>query len=210
MAERTDTRTRLLDASVRLIAREGLQALSHRSVEREAGTTHGSTSYYFRTRDALLEQVVAYLAERDNQSISELTRDPYFREPRGPSEIATVFAQATERFLDDSRETTLARFELCLYAARKPELQERLTSWRGFLVSHLQRVLHSLDLPHPESGARMFAAMLDGILFTAICVPEMMSHEEIEKQLNAVLTACAYAGSEWDGDVDPLAGNPFG
>ena len=45
----TDRRTALLEASLRLIGRDGLRGVTHRAVEQEAGAPHGSTTYYFKT-----------------------------------------------------------------------------------------------------------------------------------------------------------------
>ena len=61
----TDRRPQLLDASLRLIGEGGLRAVTHRAVEQEAGAPHGSTTYYFKTRDQLIEATVERLVEID-------------------------------------------------------------------------------------------------------------------------------------------------
>ncbi|MEU0274815.1 TetR family transcriptional regulator, partial [Streptomyces sp. NPDC006307] len=55
----------LLTAAVEVIADEGLRGLTHRAVDGRAGVSAGSTSYYFRTRQALLAGVVAFIAEQE-------------------------------------------------------------------------------------------------------------------------------------------------
>ncbi|WP_431798689.1 TetR/AcrR family transcriptional regulator [Microbacterium kunmingense] len=54
----------LADAAIRVISRDGLRALTHRAVDREAALPQGSTSYYASTRLAVLEMIAARLAER--------------------------------------------------------------------------------------------------------------------------------------------------
>lgn len=54
----------LADAAIRVISRDGLRALTHRAVDREAALPQGSTSYYASTRLAVLEIIAARLAER--------------------------------------------------------------------------------------------------------------------------------------------------
>ena len=52
------TRTRILDAAERLFARSGYDAVSIREIMREADTQLGLMSYYFTSKEALLEAVV--------------------------------------------------------------------------------------------------------------------------------------------------------
>ena len=47
-------RARVLSAALQLPGTQGLKALTHRRVDEQAQLSPGSTSYYFRTRDALL------------------------------------------------------------------------------------------------------------------------------------------------------------
>ncbi|MFT4127472.1 MAG: TetR family transcriptional regulator, partial [Gordonia sp. (in: high G+C Gram-positive bacteria)] len=47
-----------------MIARDGLRALTHRAVDREAGIPQGSTSYHAATRQSLVELIVDGLAAK--------------------------------------------------------------------------------------------------------------------------------------------------
>ena len=49
----------LLDAAIRVLGSGGPRQLTHRAVDAEAGVPVGSTSNYFRTREALVDAVVA-------------------------------------------------------------------------------------------------------------------------------------------------------
>src|SRR3954447_1685384 len=53
-ASMTDRRTGILDAALSVLAHDGMRALTHRAVDAAAGIAPGSTSYYFRTRAALV------------------------------------------------------------------------------------------------------------------------------------------------------------
>ncbi|MFC7482775.1 TetR/AcrR family transcriptional regulator [Luedemannella flava] len=48
----------LLDAAITVLGEGGMRALTHRAVDAAAGLPAGSTSNYFRTRDALLGAVI--------------------------------------------------------------------------------------------------------------------------------------------------------
>ncbi|HEY1174567.1 MAG TPA: TetR family transcriptional regulator, partial [Phytomonospora sp.] len=43
------------DAAIALLADKGTRGLTHRAVDEQAGLPQGSTSYYFRSREALLK-----------------------------------------------------------------------------------------------------------------------------------------------------------
>lgn len=51
----TDTRERLIDAAYAVVARDGLEAASVKTIAAEAGVTPGLLHYHFATKDALLE-----------------------------------------------------------------------------------------------------------------------------------------------------------
>ncbi len=54
----------ILDTAIGLLGDSGVHAVTHRAVDGAAGLAAGSTSNYFRSRDALLEAVVERFAAR--------------------------------------------------------------------------------------------------------------------------------------------------
>lgn len=62
------SRTRALDAAIDLVGTQGLRALTHTRVDERASLPKGSTSNYFRTRQALLSGVANRLLELDRQA----------------------------------------------------------------------------------------------------------------------------------------------
>ena len=57
-------RERLLDAAVRLIAREGIDNVRIARIATEAGVSAGLVHYHFASRDALLEEALEHSYER--------------------------------------------------------------------------------------------------------------------------------------------------
>ena len=51
-------------AATVVVARDGARGLTHRSVDREAGTPIGTASNYFGSRDDLIAALVTRIAER--------------------------------------------------------------------------------------------------------------------------------------------------
>ena len=121
----TDRRTVIADAAIATIAREGMRGFTHRAVDRTAGLAEGSTSYYFRTREALMFAAIARLAELDTVDVGDVP------ELVGAVDQDTLVALLTSvmwAWLTDGRERTLARYELTLESARRPAVRARLMS----------------------------------------------------------------------------------
>jgi AcrR family transcriptional regulator len=72
---RERTRALLLDAAIRVFARQGVGATAIHEITAEAGVANGTFYNYFRTREEIAEAVGARLAERLQAEISESYRD---------------------------------------------------------------------------------------------------------------------------------------
>ena len=64
-----ELRTRLVDATVRVLARDGFAHASARAIAQEAGTVNGSIFYYFGSMDGLLAATAGALADRGIERI---------------------------------------------------------------------------------------------------------------------------------------------
>ena len=79
-------RRELCDAAIQLLAEDGAKGLSHLKVDAHAGVPDGTTSFYFRTRSALLRAVAERMAELDLATLQAVadSRRPRGRGRRGP------------------------------------------------------------------------------------------------------------------------------
>lgn len=59
-----ELRIRLIDAAIRVLARDGFAHASARAIAQEASTVNGSIFYYFRSMDGLLAATAKALADR--------------------------------------------------------------------------------------------------------------------------------------------------
>lgn len=66
-----ELRTRLIDAAVTVLARDGFAHASARAIAQEAGTVNGSIFYWFGSMDGLLAATAKALAERGIRRISD-------------------------------------------------------------------------------------------------------------------------------------------
>lgn len=160
-------RAEIADAAITTLAREGMRGLTHRAVDRAAGLPEGSASYYFRTRQALLQATVERLAELDSTDMLDSTSIP-----APPSQdlgtFAGLAAAIVERWLTTGRERQLARYELALEANRRPELRQTLVASGAAIRAMVAGRFAAAGVREPQYRAADFVAFLDGLLFDQI------------------------------------------
>ena len=101
------------------MADHGANGVTHRKVDRQAGVPDGTTSFYFRTRLALLRGVAERVAELDLADLRSATQPNGEGGTSASSELAKVVVRSgTEPW----RSRTKARYELMLQSGRDPEL----------------------------------------------------------------------------------------
>jgi DNA-binding transcriptional regulator YbjK len=157
----TDRRTVIADAAISTIAREGLRGFTHRAVDRTAGLAEGSTSYYFRTREALLFAALARMAELDTLDVGDV---PELGGTVDLDTLADLVAAVVRRWLTDGRERALARFELTLESTRRPALRARMMSYGATFRLMAEQTIAAAGASEPQRRARTLVAHLDGLL----------------------------------------------
>lgn len=112
-------RRRLLcDTAIQLLAEEGAKGLSHPKVDQRAGLPAGSTSFYFRTRAALLLATTRRVCELDLADLSAVL-EAREDDSGGISPLAALIMLSAQ---EPRLSRTKARFELILQANRDPDL----------------------------------------------------------------------------------------
>ncbi len=174
-------RDRLADAAIELLAREGARGLTHRAVDSAAGEPPGTTSRYFRTRDALMRGVV------------ERVRDLHFadlaRAPRGPVDPAAIgdhLAGMAYQALTVNRSWHLAIAELFIEATRRPELHAAMTATRTAQIQLMRDIHHAAGIDLRADQAVLLVTAITGLIHTALTTPEaigMRSAEDIRDRI---------------------------
>lgn len=164
-----DRRTLIADTAIGLVAEAGLRGLTHRAVDGAAGLPAGSTSYYFRTRTALIAACYQRLAELDLADVDDGSppgsAPPALAVMPDRDAAAAALAGLLYRWLTVGRERQLARFELSLEAARNPELQADLhRAGQGARV-RAAGIAAALGSDRPEEAAELLVAWTEGLLY---------------------------------------------
>lgn len=152
----------IADAAIATLAAAGMRGLTHRAVDRAAGLPEGSTSYYLRTRQALLQAATERLAARD---AAELAERPALRGDLGPERIAAAIAAIVAHWTGPGRERMLARYELALEANRRPELRRVFVAAGARFRTDAEAMLAAAGAADPPAQAPLLVAYLDGLIF---------------------------------------------
>ncbi|TQM13800.1 TetR/AcrR family transcriptional regulator [Pseudonocardia kunmingensis] len=159
----TDRRTEILDAALHVLAEHGMRGLTHRAVDAAAGIATGSTSYYFRSRSALVTGCVERLLEVDLEVESTATAAADDAAGLVDVLVAVGVALATTE-----RHRTLARYELSLAAVRDPELRAGMVRAGDVIRARGAAALGAIGAVEPGRAAEQLMAVLDGLVLTAL------------------------------------------
>jgi DNA-binding transcriptional regulator YbjK len=177
-------RRAILDATLRVVAAGGIDAVTHRRVAAEAGVALGSTTYYFRSRDEMLLEAFRQYIVNINAIITSLAEEF----PQGGlASFLDLLMAFTQRQFQNSA-LLLAEYELNLFAARNPELAKEYSAWQRTLISLVAERLEELGAERPIDAGRTFVAAVRGFELERLARAEQ-SLEEFRGRLEVLLRA---------------------
>jgi DNA-binding transcriptional regulator YbjK len=158
----TSIRDRAVEAAIELLGTEGLRALTHARVDQWAGLPKGSTSNYFRTRQALLIGVVDGILEREMPEVGgALSFD-------SPTALVEAMCTVFEHLSTAGRKVTTARLVLFLEASHNAPLREALSRGREAMEALGVVALARLGARDPHLAAAAMAACFEGLMLHRI------------------------------------------
>lgn len=183
-------RREVLEATLRLLAREGPRAVTHRAVAKEAGTSLRATTYYFESRDQLLDAALRLYAENAIARFDAIAL-MLEGEPQDPLGLAATLLTATVASdLSDEVGGLVAEFELVLEIARRPGLEATYRVWQDRLETLLAHHARWLGSKEPGLDAKLVLATLRGIELEALSRPtNRPSNDEVRGVFERLLRA---------------------
>jgi len=180
-----ERRELIANSAIRIIARDGVRALTHRVVDIEAGIPQGATSHHARTRLALLDLIVNTLAERAitdaKQAASILNPTAQGEHKLSISDLAGVITGLVET-LSDRRDDMKARYALVLELGNEPLLRRKLTTQSEVHAIAREVTAMLLDragLPNSDKRIEELISLTDALVFQRTITQENTSPESI-------------------------------
>ncbi|MFE7719067.1 TetR/AcrR family transcriptional regulator [Nocardia rhizosphaerihabitans] len=176
--DHSSRRATISDAVLRLLARDGLEAISLRHVAAEAGVSPGQVQHYFPSKDAMMEFAASAIADRIAARISAAGPDPDLHH------ILTALLPTDP----DSAADTRTLIGYLAFASVRPQVAETLaTNGRAFR-DHIAGMLP--DHPDPVTAANTLLALLDGLALhvTLSQLPAEAAHTLLTTAIDEALT----------------------
>jgi AcrR family transcriptional regulator len=154
--EKVDRRAAIADAAIEVLAETGSRGLTHRAIDSQLDLAAGSTSYYFRTREALLTAAANRLIELDQLDMSAAlaARDSA--------------KDLLERWLSPKQRSRLvARFELFIVGSRQSGPQP-LAAGRTAFIANVTRIFEKAGVAGARAAAVTLIAMMEGLLLNEL------------------------------------------
>jgi DNA-binding transcriptional regulator YbjK len=165
-------RRALLEATLRIIERDGVAGVTHRRVTAEAGLPATAAAYHFASITDLLE---AALLQADEKSAAVLAAiadkdDPIHELAEW---LVTDFAEQRQR--------CTAEYELFLYAARTPQLRTAALRW----TTDLSKLVATWT--EDAAARRRVTSYVDGMLIQAVVSGDIPPAQVIDADIRALV-----------------------
>ena len=153
-----------------LVGRQGVGALTHRSVAAEAGVALAATTYYFESREQLVAEALEHTVRLDLERL-EHEAPGLAGTPLTPRTLAERLAAFVQEWIRGDRPTLIAQYELSLAAARRPGLAEISRRWTEAYTRALAPPLAALGSSDPARDAEILLSLLDGLVLDELAAP---------------------------------------
>ncbi|HWR85839.1 MAG TPA: TetR family transcriptional regulator [Rhodoglobus sp.] len=164
-------REALLDAVLRVLARDGASGVTHRAVAAEAGVPLSAATYYFSSIDELY---VSALRRATEQQLA------LFEGLRGAD--LGAFAAAVHDWAHRDRGAAIAQYLLMFEAMRRDALRADAEAWYGALARAIDP-----EGRHPQR-TRVTALAVDGLLLRMLWLGDPATVDGVEAALREIVS----------------------
>jgi TetR/AcrR family transcriptional regulator, regulator of biofilm formation and stress response len=165
---------------LRVIGESGVKSVTHRAVAQEADVALASTTYYFDSKDALVEEALELMIERSIEYVRRYTDCPASISRGELIDRIMGFADAT---VNDPNAFVLAQYELMLEAGRAEYLRPLARRWTIAYMDGFERVVRSAGMP--ESTTEIITNFVEGALLNHVTTP---TDDFLDARLRPMLT----------------------
>jgi DNA-binding transcriptional regulator YbjK len=185
MPPNRERRNQILDAAIDILCDDGVGGLTHRQVDGRAGVPAGTTSNYFRTRQALLEATAARTVDLHWQRVELLQAGV---EPLSRDALKELLIRLLEPE-GEFRRWTLARFELFMESTRREELRPLMKELQAAAVKSATLIVEAAGFtPAPERMDEL-SRVLNGFVFSNLTIAPEPGAQDAAGLVDRLLSA---------------------
>jgi len=159
-------RREILEATLRVIGEGGVKGVTHRAVAQEADVALASTTYYFDSKSALVEEALEVLIARSIEDVRRFTSCP---EQISREELIDRIVGFADAQVNDPNALVLAQYELMLEAGRAEYLRPLARRWTIAYMDGFESVVRSAGLP--ERATEIVTNFVEGAVLNQVTTP---------------------------------------
>lgn len=169
-------REALLEATLRVLERDGSSGVTHRAIATEAGVPVSAATYYFANLDDLY---VSALRRATAEQVALFA-------PLANGDVR-AYAESLHAWAFETRASAIAQYELMFAAMRRDSLRDDAALWYSTLGDSVSR--HTPD----ARTARVVALAIDGLLLKMLWLREPSTVDAVEEALREIFAALRQA-----------------
>jgi DNA-binding transcriptional regulator YbjK len=163
-------REAILRATLGIIGERGTDAVTHRAVAERAGLPLSATTYWFASKEELLQEALLLAAREEVERIERVVLD------LAPRELDVLeWARAVSAVLAEDLESDpgrhIAFVELALEGTRRPWLGAEVARWHDAQVRLAELGLRAAGAPDAHRDAPLVVAAITGFMLGQLVHP---------------------------------------
>jgi DNA-binding transcriptional regulator YbjK len=158
----------IVEAALRVIARDGVNAATHRAVAAEAGVALASTTYHFSSKGEIVAEALELAIDRSIAAVERCTAPPH---PTTPAALADRLVELVHALCADDQAPLAAQYELLIEAGRSAELRRVAARWDGAYIGGLRDIVAAAGIPGPDEAADILSDLIEGALLDLVAFP---------------------------------------
>lgn len=195
-------RKAILEATLRIAARDGIRGIKHRPVAREANVPLASTTYYFRDIDELISDAFMFFAENAQHNVSHFYETVNHVLDGAPSRslspggegrqtLARRLSSIAAAYLNEQfihrRDEVLAEQVFLLEALRDKRLAALAVTYRNAWINGLEQVLARLQTPVPRRDAALLVSVVMGLGYDGMLYGDGFQRGKLEPTIERLV-----------------------
>ncbi|MCW2958631.1 MAG: TetR family transcriptional regulator [Solirubrobacterales bacterium] len=174
-----ERRDAIIQATVSILREEGLEGVTHRRVADAAGVPLAATTYYFSSKEQLMEAAMSRLIQREAELLDEIARGVAEGGSLTAEEGIDALVQHLRAGMQERRLVAFAEFELYLRMARTTPGSPELHDWPQAFLKVAETALAALGAAEPRRDAHTLVALIHGLAIHGLTAadPERFADE---------------------------------
>lgn len=182
-----DRRQLIVTAALAVIADVGPDGLTHRLVAQRAGVSLSSTTYWFASKEELVEAAFVWVVDQAADDVARQRRAiPRWNRRTAPARLAALLLDGSTT----NREQTIMGNALWVEAQRRPVLRPHAQRWADAYLALYVDILRQLGVERDlEERAQLVLAAADGLVAQQLATGSAFSARQLAAILAPLLSA---------------------